>query len=185
LITVSNECLYPGVIEKSKYALRIRDIEAADSPSIKKIIHEVMPEYSCNTEGFALSDDEVEDMYSAYQENGTRYFVATLDGDVVGGVGIAPLKGGDAKTCELRKMYLLKSARGNGLGKALLYKSVRFAEEAGYERCYLETVEDMKAAQDLYGKFGFERITVRQGDTGHFSCNVLYQKDLTLKSDSE
>ena len=45
------------------------------------------------------------------------YFVVELDGRVVGGAGIGPLAEGPAGTCELRKMYFLGEARGQGQGQ--------------------------------------------------------------------
>ncbi|MEJ0031250.1 MAG: GNAT family N-acetyltransferase [Bacteroidota bacterium] len=66
---------------------------------------------------FAIHDTEVDDIYAAYSQPGAAYFGCEVDGKVVGAGGVAPLLGGDATTCELKKMYFLKEGRGKGLGE--------------------------------------------------------------------
>jgi putative acetyltransferase len=69
-------------------------------------------------------------------------------------------------------MYLLKKARGKGLGKLLIQKALGFAKQAGYKNVYLETMPELKQALDTYAKFGFEYIDHPMGDTGHFGCDL-------------
>ena len=98
-------------------------------------------------------------------------FVVEQDGRVLGCGGMGPLAGGEADVCELRKMYFLPQLRGNGLGSALLTEILAAARRAGYRLCYLETLEHMDRARQLYGKFGFKAIAAPLGDTGHRVCN--------------
>ena len=58
--------------------------------------------------------------------------------------------------CELRKMYLAKSERGKGLGKALLEHSINKAKELGFKKITLETASVLKEAIALYLKYGFK-----------------------------
>ena len=74
----------------------------------------------------------------------------------VGGGGIYPTDGLAADTCELVKMYLLPEARGMGLGRELIEKSLTFAKEYGYQKVYLESMPELKQALKVYEKFGFE-----------------------------
>ena len=90
----------------------IRPIEPADDAAMAAIIRAVMPEFGASGDGFAINDPEVDWMSRAYSEPRHAYFVLERDGRVLGGAGIAPLAGGDASTCELRKMYFLPEARG-------------------------------------------------------------------------
>ena len=69
-------------------------------------------------------------------------------------------------------MYFLSEARGKGIGQAMLKLCINAAREFGYEKCYLETMPYMKAAQKLYQQEGFEYLDRPLGDTGHFSCPV-------------
>lgn len=152
----------------------IRTITQADDAAMATIIRTVMPEFGAVGSGFAISDPEVDWMSRAYAEPRHAYFVVERDGRVLGGGGIAPLAGGDGATCELRKMYFLPEARGIGAGAAMMARCLDAAREAGFTRCYLETLTGMDAAQRLYERSGFRRIDGPMGATGHGGCNTFY-----------
>ena len=156
----------------------IRSIRADDDVAMAAIIRSVMPEFGAVGSGFAISDPEVDWMSRAYAEPRHAYFVLERDGAVLGGGGIAPLVGGDAGTCELRKMYFLPQARGSGAGAAMMSRCLEAARDAGFRQCYLETLTGMDAAQRLYERSGFRRIDGPMGSTGHGGCNTFYLLDL-------
>jgi len=156
---------------------RIRPIEPADNAAVAAIIRRVMPEFGADGPGFAIHDAEVDDMAGAYAQAGWAYSVVELRGQVCGGGGIAPLPG-EADTCELRKMYFLPALRGRGAGDALMLHCLQQARAQRYRRCYLETLTGMNAAQQLYEKHGFRRVDGALGNTGHFSCDRFYARDL-------
>lgn len=155
-------------------AYAIRTITQADDAAMANVIRTVMPEFGAVGSGFAISDPEVDWMSRAYAEPRHAYFVVERDGRVLGGAGIAPLAGGDGDTCELRKMYFLPEARGIGAGAAMMSRCLAAAREAGFTRCYLETLTGMDAAQRLYERSGFRRIDGPMGATGHGGCNTFY-----------
>lgn len=156
----------------------IRPITSADNGQIAAIIRTVMPEFGANGAGFAIHDKEVDNMFSAYSRPRCSYFVCEVDGRVLGGGGIAPLEGGDESTCELKKMYFLQEARGQGFGQQVLQKCLIAAKDHGFRYCYLETFNTMKNAMKLYVKNGFIKIPGALGNTGHFACDTFYQLDL-------
>lgn len=158
--------------------LRIRAIEPRDDNAIAAIIRTVMPEFGAVGDGFAINDPEVDWMHRAYGAPRSAYFVVERDGIVEGGAGVAPLAGGDAQTCELRKMYFLPALRGRGAGAALMIHCLDAAREFGFKRCYLETLRGMDAAMRLYEHSGFRRIDAPLGSTGHGGCNAFYLRDL-------
>jgi putative acetyltransferase len=165
--------LYARALNRSRTQrqYQIRPIRKRDNELIARVVHRVMSEFELNTPGTSLHDEEVKAMYEAYSDNRARYFVVTSGDRLVGGAGIAPLDGGDAKTCELKKMYLLPEARGVGIGERLLRLCLEAARNAGYETCYLETIREMSVARSLYEKHGFGKLDARMGDTGHFRCD--------------
>ena len=156
----------------------IRPIEPRDDDAVAAIIRRVMTSFGASGPGFAIHDPEVSAMSGAYARPGAAYFVVERDVVVVGGAGIAPLEGGDAGTCELRKMYFLPEARGLGLGRAMLERCLDTARGLGYRRCYLETLTGMDQAQALYAKLGFVPIPAACGATGHHGCDRFYEKTL-------
>ena len=164
-------------------AFRIRPIEAHDDAAVAAIIRSVMPEFGASGCGFAIGDPEVDWMHRAYAQPRSAYFVIERDDAsgnpvVEGGGGVAPLIGGDAGTCELRKMYFLAELRGLGAGAALMARCLDAARSFGFEHCYLETLTGMDAAMRLYERSGFRRIDAPMGATGHGGCNTFYFRDL-------
>jgi len=153
---------------------KLRPMTPADDAAMAAVIRTVMPEFGAVGSGFAISDPEVDWMSRAYAEPRHAYFVVERNGKVLGGCGIAPLIGGDADTCELRKMYFLPEARGTGAGAAMMARCLDAARGAGFTRCYLETLTGMDAAQRLYERSGFQRIDGAMGATGHGGCNTFY-----------
>lgn len=155
--------------------MTIRPIKTDDNKSIANIIRTVMPEFGASGQGFAIHDTEVDSMFSAYSKPDYAYIVCENNGYLVGGGGIGPLAGGDADTCELKKMYFLSEGRGKGWGEAVLRACLDAARSAGYKYCYLETFNTMTGAMKLYEKMGFKKIPGALGNTGHFACDTFYR----------
>ena len=156
----------------------IRPIEPRDDEDMAKVIRTVMPEFGADGPGYAIGDPEVAAMSTTYSDPRAKFFVAEHRGVVLGGAGIAPLSGGDAQTCELRKMYLMPRLRGFGLGRKFIELCERTARELGYSQMYLETIAGMDQAQKLYAKAGFKPLDAPMGQTGHYSCDRFFLKNL-------
>ena len=150
----------------------IRPIEARDDAIVGSIIRQVMTEFGAIGCNFSISDPEVDSMHAAYPAPAAAFFVVEKGGRVLGCGGMGPLLEGPDDVCELRKMYFLPELRGTGLGTELLSVILDAAREAGYRRCYLETLGTMSAAHRLYAKHGFEPIAEPLGNTGHSGCNA-------------
>ncbi len=175
--------LYARALRRARWVreVEIREITTADDPRLADIIRRVMTEHGAVGPGFAIVDPEVSamsDAYSGVAERPARYYVLDRGGVVIGGAGFAQLTGGEPDTCELRKMYLEPSARGGGLGKRLLQHVLRAARDAGYRRCYLETMATMQRARALYESVGFTQLPGPQGCTGHYGCDAWYARSL-------
>jgi putative acetyltransferase len=147
--------------------LAIRPIELADVPTLLTIIADARREYGLAERGVELLEPSDRAIYSNYHRQRALYFVAVLDGEVVGGAGVAPLSGSDPLTCELQRMYLRADARGRGIGDALLERCLAAAKQFLYVRCYLETVAQMQAAIGFYGRHGFRDLQAPLGKTSH------------------
>ena len=158
--------------------LSFRPIRAADDAAVAAIIRAVMAEFGACGAGFASNDPEVDCMSKSYAAPGAAYFVVESAGRVVGGAGVAPLTGGAAGVCELRKMYFLEEARGQRMGERLLRHCLQIARSRGYRVCYLETLSGMDVAQRLYQKVGFRRLPAPLGATGHHGCDHFYALEL-------
>ncbi len=110
-------------------------------------------------------------------EQRSQYLVAMIAGKVVGGAGIAPFLH-YSDICELKKLFLLPSSQGFGIGKALTQACLAFAVEQGYQQCYLDTLSSMQSAISLYEQLGFTHLTQPLAGTLHGGCDVWMLKDL-------
>jgi len=104
--------------------------------------------------------------------------VIEVEGIICGGCGVAPLENGADDTCELQKMYVLPDYRGRGFGNQIIQLCLEAAKAFGFQKCYLETLPEMKAAQQVYQKMGFDYLCAPLGNTGHTSCPVWMLKTL-------
>ena len=153
-------------------------IQAQHDAAICQIIQQVGAQYGAIGEGFGPADAEVTCMSQHYlTEQRSQYLVALLDGQVVGGAGIAPFLH-YSNICELKKLFLLPSSQGLGMGKALTQACLNFADQQGYQQCYLDTLSSMHSAIALYESFGFKHLSQPLAGTLHGGCDVWMLKDL-------
>jgi putative acetyltransferase len=145
----------------------IRLIEPADVPAMLTIISEARAEYGMTGRVAELLEPADRALYETYQRQRSLYFVAVLDGEIVGGAGVAPLAGADPLTCELQRMYLRRDVRRRGIGNALLEQCLKAARQFLYVRCYLETITAMQGALEFYGRNGFQDLRGPIGRTSH------------------
>lgn len=157
---------------------QIIPIQAQHDADMCRIIQQVGAQYGAVGEGFGPADAEVQCMSQHYPaENRSQYLVALVDGRVVGGAGIAPFL--DSSTvCELKKLFLLPSYQGRGIGKALSLACLAFAREQGYQQCYLDTLSSMQAAIGLYEQLGFIHLDQPWPGTLHGGCDVWMLKSI-------
>jgi putative acetyltransferase len=158
--------------------LIIRNIALNDNEAIAKVIRAALTEFGANKPGTVFYDSTTDHLFELFQIPGAIYYVAELNGKLVGGAGIYPTEGLPEKTCELVKLYLNKDARGIGLGKQLLLKSMQWAKENGYEQVYLESMPELSKAVSIYENVGFKKIHHALGNSGHDGCDIWMIKNL-------
>ena len=158
--------------------MRIREIKIEDNSQLETIIKTIFIDLELPLTGTVYDDIDTTRMFESYQEDKAVYFVVDVGGIVKGGAGIKALKNHDGAVCELQKMYLSTDTRGKGYGKRLIERCLDAAKSMGYEQCYLETLSELKAAQNLYKHYGFDYLEDAMGNTGHSSCRVRMIKSL-------
>jgi putative acetyltransferase len=145
--------------------ITIRTIEAPDNESLATVIRDALKEFGANKPGTVYFDPTTDALYELFRTPGAIYYVATLQNELIGGCGIFPTENLPAGTCELVKLYLKASARGTGIGKKLMEKSMNWAKENGYMQVYLESMPELSKAVSIYENLGFIRIQQPLGNS--------------------
>lgn len=81
-----------------------------------------------------------------------RLLLVWKDGAIV---GCAALRKVDGNMCEMKRVYIRSTARGEGLGRRLIESILAEAREAGYSRICLDVLPEFVAAQSIYESLGF------------------------------
>lgn len=158
--------------------MNIRTIQAKDNSNIEAIIRQCLIDFGGNRAGLAWEDESLSHLFDYYNQEGRAYWVAfDENGKMLGGCGIAQFGSAEDKICELQKMYLIQEARGTGIAKELLQTALQFAKQH-YKSCYLETLQNMQAANRFYTKHGFQMLKSPLAGSEHFACDAWYIQDL-------
>jgi putative acetyltransferase len=120
----------------------IRLIEPKDNVALAAVIRAALTEFGANKPGTVYYDPTTDHLFELFQTEGSVYYVAEIEGILVGGCGIFPTEGLPDGTCELVKLYLAPSARGTGLGKALMLKAMAWAKKMDIRKCILKQCQN-------------------------------------------
>ena len=103
-------------------------------------------------------DNEWLDLPGAYTAPQGALLLATAAAHPAGCVGLRPFP--LAGACEMKRLYVHPTFRGNRLGKTMVERVIEVARSRGYSRLRLDTHPDsMRPAVELYRRFGFEEVS--------------------------
>ena len=111
---------------------------------------------------YLLADKEITSLdserrwFQMAEASGMRYLVTKVDGKVVGGANLMPLKGKRAHIAEFG-VFVIKSHRNLGLGTALLREFIAVARKSGFQIIQLSAFSNNRRALHVYRKCGFKR----------------------------
>ncbi len=89
-------------------------------------------------------------------------WVAELDGEVVGWTAISPVSSREVYAgVGESSVYVAESARGRGVGKALLWRQVNEADAAGLWTLQTSVFPENRASIALHHSAGYETLAVR------------------------
>ncbi len=107
--------------------------------------------------GYQDFESEVSDLPGKYAPPQGELLVAWDTADrAVACIGLRRLDG--ARSCEMKRLYVLPEARSFGLGKALTDAVIEAAKARGYSSLRLDTLPTRIRAANLYERMGFRRI---------------------------
>ncbi len=149
----------------------IRAYRKEDLDAVVALVTTVLAEYGFSSHASGVRRD-LESIDDGYGNAKAGFWVAELEGKIVGTVAIRPKQGA---TCELKRLYVSKGARGRGVGRALYAHAEAFANSAGYDRIWLDSSRKFVEARRLYEKSGFVLID----ELANEWCDNVYEKRLT------
>lgn len=104
---------------------------------------------------FQNIDEELADFPGMYREPQGVFLVAKDGNRVVGCVGLRKMS---QQICEMKRLFVLDTHKGRGLGDTLVKEVIRQATMLGYSKMRLDTLDTMDKAKRLYRRHGFVEI---------------------------
>ncbi|MBI5352587.1 MAG: GNAT family N-acetyltransferase [Chloroflexi bacterium] len=158
--------------------IKIRPIHPEEIPAAKRIIisvaygiygwsgtlEESIRHFESNGEFADM--DHFESHY--FQNDGL--FLAVLDDDTL--VGTGAIRKLDVETAELKRMWLLESYHGKGIGYQVIQRLFEFARTKGYSHIRLQTGSEQTRAFAFYKKLGFYEIPSYNHKDGDISMEI-------------
>ena len=130
-------------------AFSLRRASSTDAAAAARIIASALAEYALPFE----PEGRDADVATFGTKPDVRDLVAERDGVVVGVVSIGPHD--DPGIAWLSKLFVTKSVRGTGIGRALLHAAHDAAREAGFHTVGLRTRRIFTEAVGLYAAEGY------------------------------
>ena len=170
-------------------SLSIQIYDPIQEARVAQLIRETLTPFDTENHLLAATFRRVSDLTQSYSQEGCQLFIARTaeHPDPIGCVGLGtlhslPLSEGIG---EIRDLVVDERFRQQGVGKKLLDHCLEKARSFGYQRIYLETSKNMKAAQNLFIRKGFKPVTeVPSGSAGEgeeMPCYFLLETDLSFE----
>jgi GNAT superfamily N-acetyltransferase len=162
----------PGKTQNLASRIHVQRVPAKNCDRAWKIIEEYYEAAG------VVARDAKEDFARTYFSDGAGVWLATLENDVVGCVALRQLAA-IAHSGEVKRLYVRQQFRGRGIAGALYQSLETYAREQGYEWLYLDTTDEMLAAQKFYTALGYE-MTTRYNENPQ--ATIFMRKNLRVPS---
>jgi putative acetyltransferase len=145
--------------------IEIRRINPGEVTAAKRVIyrvaHEIFNDPLPLEESIAYHETrgelkDMDDIQQNYLDDGGTFLIMLDDSQLIGTGAIRKIQ---KDTCELKRLWLLTSYHGKGLGYRMLQELFSFARQKGYRRIWLQTdAFHQSRALNFYKRIGFYEI---------------------------
>lgn len=124
---------------------------------------------------FTSFDEEMENIEGYYADPRKHKLIAIEQpgNKIVGCVGLRALS---PEVAEMKRLYVVPSHRGSGIGKKLAEEIISVASKMKFKKMVLDTMHEMKDAQQLYQRLGF--VVAEPYEDQDLTKMVCYEKIL-------
>ena len=150
----------------------IRNWQESDRLAAASIIQSVLLEYGLPWQP-GEADIDVLEVEKFYLQKSGEFWVVEQKNQIVGTAAYYPIQRGN-NAVEIRKMYLLPSVRGRGLGKYLLQQLEITIKNRGFQEIWIETVSVLQEAINLYENSDY--LAAQGVETAR--CDLVYYKKI-------
>ncbi len=152
---------YTSALEKSRLLReQVKILRLSTSRTLRKQIVHMIEQIQIDEFNIAITPDVNVPVLKAeesfYYHNTCNFWYAVDErGTVIGSIGLRKI---NDKQGEVKKFFLIPEYRGLGIAQLLLQALVKNAIKHGFDELFLGTVEQLRAAQRFYEKYGFKAI---------------------------
>lgn len=166
------------LLQQSPRLITVRPIRVEEVPAARRVILSVA--YNIYGWDGSLEDSirhfettaefaDMDQLESHYFGNDGLFLAALDDETVIGSGAIRKL---DRETAELKRMWLLESYHGKGIGYRVISQLFEFARAKGYKRVRLQTSTEQTRAIAFYKRLGFREIPCYNNKIGEISMEL-------------
>lgn len=101
-------------------------------------------------------DGDEKDFFAQYNQIYIKNTIVYYENDIA--LGCGAFKEIEPKDAEIKRMFVLPEARGNGIASKILAELEDWAKELNYTSCQLETSHKLENAIALYRNFNYKEI---------------------------
>ena len=138
------------------------EVSATHSPKELEALRKIMREYGAGL-GIDLDfqdfEAELRQLPGAYASPRGALLAVHAERQLAGCCAMRPLDNANyPNSCEMKRLYVRRAFRGQGIGRVLVKAILDQARLAGYSSLLLDTLSDMETARALYADLGFSEI---------------------------
>ena len=137
------------MMNRSPRQFSIRRVPTTDGEAAWNIIEEYYEAAA------VVARDAKDDFTRIYFRDAAGIWLATVENNVVGCVALRPLSA-IPHSGEVKRLYVQPQHRGSGIAAALYQALELYARACGYQALYLDTTDEMVAAQRFYSALGYK-----------------------------